>query len=342
MVKFVTSTEQQRKEPAALDTNITLAICPSKGCFENIPSTVFNTLRAKIKKRKALIDANGPDARGVGRLELEICLQITNKCNRESLRCHAIANDWPVVIDFASLPEHVERLKNNIVLMSIEVETNEIFCNLVDDLVTLGFGKMSKEALAQFSKLTMSSTPRTIVEKAQPDLDITLMEAFEEMAASSEVGKYLQELDDTGDNDTLDNITMRAITDRKQKVGGAKKTMQVEDAAAPTGNKQQPKPRPVMRSKVHSQIPSTQSVTLIGLITFHVYKGVAQCSKFSLGKRQIFKVPWVLQWQPSSNKRHIEPEAKNLCKNLQLALVSFRLFNDHHSCSYKPASNLQM
>lgn len=156
---------------AVPDTNITLATCPSKGCFENIPGTVSNALRAKIKKREALINANGPDARGVARLEFDICLQITNERNRDSLRHRAISNGWPITIDFASLPARVEMIENgvnNLVLKSIEVETNDIFCNLIDDLIVLGFGKTSQEALMHFSKMSMQSMPRTIVEKARP------------------------------------------------------------------------------------------------------------------------------------------------------------------------------
>ncbi|KIK78897.1 hypothetical protein PAXRUDRAFT_16630 [Paxillus rubicundulus Ve08.2h10] len=150
------------------------------------------------------------------------------------------------------------------------MQTNDIFCNLVDYLLMLRLGETKEEALVHFSKLTMPSTPRTIVEKARPgyygpkgyavicasilqfinptttpndafspltleqfthfilipniachliakDLEITPMEAYEEMMASGEVGKYLQELDDTGGDDVLDGITMRAVTGQKQK-----------------------------------------------------------------------------------------------------------------------------
>ena len=148
-----------------------MAICPSNGCYENIPGTVSNTLRAKINKRKALIDAQGPGGRGVAQLELEICLQITKERDRESLQRRAIANQWPIAINFASLPERIERFENDInslPLMSIEVETNYIFCNLVDDLIMLGLGKTSEEALVQFSNLLMPSMPRMVVDKARP------------------------------------------------------------------------------------------------------------------------------------------------------------------------------
>lgn len=163
--------QQRAKEPAAPDTDIILAICPSNGCYENIPGTVSNTLRAKINKRKALIDAQGPGGRGVAQLELEICLQITKERDRESLQRRAIANQWPIAINFASLPERIERFENDInslPLMSIEVETNYIFCNLVDDLIMLGLGKTSEEALVQFSNLLMPSMPRMVVDKARP------------------------------------------------------------------------------------------------------------------------------------------------------------------------------
>ncbi|KIK78911.1 hypothetical protein PAXRUDRAFT_16622 [Paxillus rubicundulus Ve08.2h10] len=104
------------------------------------------------------------------------------------------------------------------------------------------------------------------------DLEITPMEAYKEMMASGEVGKYLQELDDTGGDNVLNGITMRAVTGRKQKEpGGARKTMQVEDAATPTGDKPWPKLKPVMKSKVRSLIPSAPSVTIIGLVIFHVH-----------------------------------------------------------------------
>ncbi|KIK90812.1 hypothetical protein PAXRUDRAFT_14132 [Paxillus rubicundulus Ve08.2h10] len=104
------------------------------------------------------------------------------------------------------------------------------------------------------------------------DLEITPMEVYEEMMASGEVNKYLQELDDTGGDDMLNGITMRAVTGRKQKeLGGARKTTQVEDAAIPTGDKPQPKLKPVMKLKVRSLIPSTPLVTLIGLVIFHVH-----------------------------------------------------------------------
>lgn len=85
------------------------------------------------------------------------------------------------------------------------------------------------------------------------DLDITPMEAFEEMAASGDVGKFLQELDDTGVDDVLDNITMKAVadSDQKRKARGVKKVMQVEDAAvSSTRNRQRPKPKLVTKPKV--------------------------------------------------------------------------------------------
>lgn len=118
-----------------------------------------------------MIDAQGPGGRGVAQLELEICLQITKERDRESLQRRAIANQWPIAINFASLPERIERFENDInslPLMSIEVETNYIFCNLVDDLIMLGLGKTSEEALVQFSNLLMPSMPRMVVDKARP------------------------------------------------------------------------------------------------------------------------------------------------------------------------------
>ena len=162
------------KKPTPLDTgDIILAICPSKGCFETIAAMVSNALWANIMKRKALIDANGHDAKGVGQLELKICLQITHEHEKEALRHHAIANGWPTLIEFASLPQHISKTDLQgelaaLLLMSTEMGTNNIFCNLIDDLVELGQGKTKEEALAQFSTLSSPSIPRIILEKARP------------------------------------------------------------------------------------------------------------------------------------------------------------------------------
>ncbi|KAF9237738.1 hypothetical protein BU15DRAFT_75725 [Melanogaster broomeanus] len=349
---------------------------------------VSNTLRANIRKRKALIDAKGPDASGVGRLELEICLQITNEREKEILRRRAIANEWPMVIDFSSLLNRIAKADlqdelTGLLFVSIEVETNDIFCNLIDDLIELGLGKTSEEALSKFSKLPMSSVPRIIVEKARPgyygpkgyavirasimrltdptttsteafapltieqfthfiliphiarrliaeDLDVTLMEAFEEMAASGEVGKYLQELDDTGDDEVLDNITMNTVVDQRRKVARAKRTdRRVEDAPAPStagtgSNKPRPKPRPVMKLKPLLLSLSTKELSgaqqAVG-----AFLNVCEANLVSLGKGRTIELPR-LSWRCSSasNGRGIKPEAKNSCTISHSALILFR------------------
>ncbi|KAF9231102.1 hypothetical protein BU15DRAFT_68621 [Melanogaster broomeanus] len=217
------------KQPVALDTDITLTICPSRECFETIPAMVSNTLRATIRKRKALIDANGPDASGVSHLELEICLQITNEHEKEILRCRAIANEWPTVIDFSSLPNRIAKADpqnelTGLLFISIEVETNDIFCNLIDDLIELGLGKTIADVISTQDNCREGMAwifthfiliPHIARHLIAEDLDVTLMEAFEEMAASGKVGKYLQELDDTRDDEVLDNITMNTVVDQK-------------------------------------------------------------------------------------------------------------------------------
>lgn len=101
------------------------------------------------------------------------------------------------------------------------------------------------------------------------DLDVTLLEAFEEMTGSGEIGRYLQELDDTGDDETLDNITMSAVMHQKRKVAKAKgANQQVEGAATGSmagGNKPRPKPRPVKKSK-----PSASEVCFLSHSTHHL------------------------------------------------------------------------
>ena len=92
------------------------------------------------------------------------------------------------------------------------------------DPTTMPTETFSPLSLKQFTHFIL--IPNIARHLIAEDLDIPLMEAFEEMVASSEVGKYLQELDDTGDDDDLDNIMMRAVVNQKQKaVQGAKKTM---------------------------------------------------------------------------------------------------------------------
>jgi hypothetical protein len=119
------------------------SLCPNEDCSDRLPSNPSQKLTEMLHDHRLLGATSGRTGGKYLRSELEVCYQITTENSRETEVAYARSRNWPIEIDFESLPGRIVAMKNDLVLMVADKNTRAntiVHQRLLTNISQLGLG----------------------------------------------------------------------------------------------------------------------------------------------------------------------------------------------------------
>ena len=88
--------------------------CPNEDCGDIVPFNPSSQTLKLLREYTMLMKTKGLFVKETLHAELLLCVELSAECKKGAHKALAESNDWPLTIDFKSLPDRIIDLKSDI------------------------------------------------------------------------------------------------------------------------------------------------------------------------------------------------------------------------------------